>query len=456
MAMVVALAVFTVAMLAIGVFAQQRVTDVEEYVVAGRSLGLTLAVPTLLATWFGAGTLLVAADEVRTNGLRAAALDPLGAGVCLLLAAVLIAGPLWSRNLTTLPDFYRQTYGPRAEIWASVLMVPGYLGWIAAQFTALAGLLTLTSGLPPDASLVIVAGVGLIYTVAGGMWAVTLTDAVQMALVVVGLFVLAAVVLWELGDGAPLAGAQRLWAETPADRRIWIPGGEEGVVWGTAFLAGALGNLPGQDLTQRIFAARSARTAQLACLIAGVAYLTLGMVPIFVALSIDTLAPDLGEESVLAVLAGSLLHPAVATVFTLTVASAVLSTIDSAILAPATVLARNVAGRFTPETIGLHRLAVLVVGLGAMGVAFLGEDAYSLLEASYEIGMVSLLVPLLMGVHWPRSERACLACMAVGTGLWLAHTAMGLEGLFASAVPVGLGSTLVGAVVYALPWHRLS
>ena len=36
----------------------------EDYVVAGRRLPLSLASATLLATWFGAGTLLAVADEV--------------------------------------------------------------------------------------------------------------------------------------------------------------------------------------------------------------------------------------------------------------------------------------------------------------------------------------------------------------------------------------------------------
>ena len=54
---------FAVAMLGIGWLARSRVSDVEDFVVAGRRLGLPLATSTVLATWFGAGTLLVAADE---------------------------------------------------------------------------------------------------------------------------------------------------------------------------------------------------------------------------------------------------------------------------------------------------------------------------------------------------------------------------------------------------------
>lgn len=71
--------VYLLAMYVIGYIAQRKVDDVEDFLVAGRKLPLSLAWMTLLATWFGAGTMLTAADEVRSDGLSRAALDPFGA-----------------------------------------------------------------------------------------------------------------------------------------------------------------------------------------------------------------------------------------------------------------------------------------------------------------------------------------------------------------------------------------
>ena len=72
-------------LLGISFMASRRIQSAEDFVVAGRRLGLPLATATLVATWFGAGTLMAAADEIRASGLEAAALDPLGAGLCLLI-----------------------------------------------------------------------------------------------------------------------------------------------------------------------------------------------------------------------------------------------------------------------------------------------------------------------------------------------------------------------------------
>ena len=70
---------YVILMLGLGVWARSKVQNKADFLVAGRRLPLSLAAPTLLATWFGAGTLLTATDEVRAKGLRMAALDPLGA-----------------------------------------------------------------------------------------------------------------------------------------------------------------------------------------------------------------------------------------------------------------------------------------------------------------------------------------------------------------------------------------
>src|SRR5690606_4353387 len=111
--------------------------------------------------------------------------------------------------------------------------------------------------------ILVAAGVGTAYTLVGGMWSVTLTDVFQMAVVAVGLLVLGAAVTSTLGDGSMARGIARFFERTSADRLELVPleSSAAFAVWTGALFAGAFGNLPGQDLTQRIFAARSERTA---------------------------------------------------------------------------------------------------------------------------------------------------------------------------------------------------
>jgi len=442
---------------AISVWSQRRVQDVEDYVLAGRRLSLRLAAPTLLATWYGAGTLLTAADEVGRVGLQAALLDPIGAGFCLLLAGWFFAGPLWRLRLTTLPDLFRLRFGPRSEVAAALLMVPTYFGWIAAQFMALGALLELTFGWPLPLAVVVVALVGTGYTLVGGMWAVTVTDCLQVALMTGGLLVLAVVVLDHLGQGSVAAGVAGFFDQVPAEKLSWVGDESVGVALGV-FAAGAFGNLPSQDLLQRMFASKDEHTARWACLVAGALYLLLGAAPVMLGL----VGPRLGlaEASILPALAQMFLHPAVSAVFLLTVMSAVLSTIDSAILGPATVLSENVLARrglLRRRPLVRNRLMVLVVAGISLALAFAGESAYTLLESAYELGLVSLLGPMTLAVYARRpSPVGAGAAMAVGTSVWAVHQLVGASGLFDTAIPTGLGCFALALLGYALGawWDR--
>ena len=79
---------YVVGMFALAARARGEIHELADFVVAGRSLSGPMATATLLATWFGAGTLLAAADEVHATGLTGATLDPLGAGLCLILSLI--------------------------------------------------------------------------------------------------------------------------------------------------------------------------------------------------------------------------------------------------------------------------------------------------------------------------------------------------------------------------------
>lgn len=451
---------YVVVMFGVSIWARTRIETEEDYLVAGRRLPLWLAWPSLFATWFGAGTLLTAAEQVRADGLPAAALDPFGSGLCLILAGLFFAKRLWKMNLLTLADFYRQRFGPRAELVSALIMVPSYFGWIAAQFVALAGVLELFFGLDPTWGILLVALVGTGYTLIGGMWSVTLTDAIQVALVLLGLGALGYNVASHLGDGAALAGVQRVLTETPPQKLTLIPTESLAVFmpWLAAFSAGALGNLPGQDLMQRVFASRSANTARAACLVAGVVYLSVGLVPVFLALSVDLLGVKPGG-SILPALAELFLEPAVAVIFLVAVMSAVLSTIDSAILSPAGLLAQNILPRVSKvPSLRLNQLSVVGVALVSLAFAYGGQSAYELLESAYELAVAGLLVPLAIGLYSKRgAERAALAAMGFGMGLWTLHLALGWHGLFQPwlgplglALPVGLAAAGCSLVAYLL------
>ncbi len=424
---------YLVGIFAVSIYAGRRVKTEEDYIVAGRRLPLALAWGTLLATWFGAATVLGAAEAARFEGVRGTILDPWASGGALILAGLFFARPLWEMRLLTIADFYGRAFGPRSELVASIILVPGYFGWIAAQYLALAGIQATFFGIDYLAGILIAAGVVVAYTLIGGMWSVTLTDALQMGVVLVTLLILAAATFAQLGDGAVATGIGRLFSETPPGALSLWPeaGAAAAIVWLGTWGSGLLGNIPGQDLMQRVFASRDARTASRACILAGVIYIAFGLIPVGLGLASRILLPGDDAGDVLGILASQYLRPALTVVLVVSLISIIVSTATSAVLSPATILGHNLLGRLRPfqrRQLFVDRLSVALITLASVATAFSGRTILELLELSLSIGLVSLFVPLVAGLYGkPRGELAALLAMCAGTAVWLARELM--EGL---------------------------
>jgi Na+/proline symporter len=291
-----------------------------------------------------------------------------------------------------------------------------------------------------------------------------------MGVVLVTLVILAAATLAQLGGGAIAGGVARLFAETPPSALTLWPeaGAAAAVVWLGTWGSGLLGNIPGQDLMQRVFASRDARTAARACILAGLIYIAFGIIPVGLGLASRILLPGDEIGDVLGILASQYLAPALTIVFVVSLTSIIVSTATSAVLSPATILGHNLLGRLRPfrrRKLFADRLSVVLITLASVATAFSGRTILELLELSLSIGLVSLFVPLVAGLYGrARGERAALLAMCAGTAVWLARELM--EGLVLAQPDTGpaaslgfpeyVASTLpaedVGAVIAALAY----
>lgn len=413
--------------LGIGLRAAGRVHDNADYIVAGRRLPPWLCTFTLFATWFGGGTAMGAAGAAYADGLRGVIADPFGAALCLFLFGAFYAKVLRRLELLTVADFFRRRFGGHAEPLAALCLIPAYLGWVGSQFVAFGFILNALTGV--DATLAIVGGAAfvIVYTMAGGLWAVSLTDAVQAAVLTVGLGLLLFVVL-----GAPPAGdGASVLARIPAEHWRFLPEPTwpERLGWIQAWAVIGLGAIPSQDLLQRALSARDDRTAATSAHAAGLLYLTVGMVPVLLGMAGAVLLPGLeNPELVVPVLCLEYL-PSLGVMLVLgALLSAIMSSADSALLAPAGIVSENLAPWLRPglgdaARLRISRAVVPAFGALSLAVALWFENVYDLMVNSWALMLVALLVPLTGGLVWRRPGRAAASgSMIAGLLAWLALT----------------------------------
>ncbi|EMY13002.1 transporter, SSS family [Leptospira weilii str. Ecochallenge] len=264
----------------IGVVASRFVSDSKDYVLAGRRLPLFLASSALFATWFGSETLLGASSRFVEDGILGVIEDPFGAALCLFLVGIFFARPLYRMNILTFGDFYKNRFGRKAEILSSVFMIPSYFGWVAAQFVALGIILHSLADLPVSIGIFAGAGVVLVYTVIGGMWAISFTDFLQTILIVLGL----AYLVWDLSSKAGGIDVVLSSAKPGFFRFFPEMNSKSILMYVAAWMTIGLGSIPQQDIFQRVMASKSERVAVYSSLLGSFFYLSVAFLPLLAVL----------------------------------------------------------------------------------------------------------------------------------------------------------------------------
>lgn len=443
--------IYLVAMLAIGAYAARHSKTSVDFIVAGRGLSLPIAAATLLATWMGAGTIMGAAGAAYSGGVYATIADPFGAGVCLLIAGLFFVRTLRRMRLLTIIDLLEIKYGRHAAVIAAITQVVGFVGWIGAQLVAFGFILHALTGISESWGIVLATTIVLAYTTAGGMWAVALTDAVQMVLMLVGLTLMVPAVVGEFG------GWDQLTAAVSAESLRLAPSENTFNEWShyvSAWVVLAIGGLTGQDLMQRALSSRNEAVAQNACYLAGFGYLTFGLIPVFLGITGALLMPGIADpEHVVPELALKLLPPAMQAAFVGALLSAIMSSADSALLAPASVLAENIAPIVKPDIGDAQKLAVVrcsvpVLGLISLGIALWAGNVYDLMLDAFSLELVAMVVPLIAAVWWQKANTTgALASLYGGATVWLLTLQLFPD---VAADVIGMAAGIIALIVVSL------
>jgi len=437
--------------LLIGWWASRRVKNTQDFVMAGRQLPTYMAAAALFATWFGSETIMGASSEFVEHGLLGVIEDPFGAALCLVLVGAFYARPLYRLNILTFNDFFKLRFSRAAEVISAIFMVPSYFGWIAVQLVALAIVFQTLSGLPLTYGILLCAGVVVVYTYIGGMWAVSVTDSVQTVLIILGLVILAVTMVQRVG------GLDVVVAQTPDGFFHFLPKGNALDIthYIAAWITIGLGSIPQQDIFQRVMSAKSARVAVPASYLSGAMYLTIGFIPLLIGLFGSILYPDLAEGDTQMVIPQLVLnHGNLALQILLfgALVSAILSTTSGAMLAPATVIGENLIRPLLKDPsdarmLAIMRASVVVVAIFSAWMAAVQTNIYELVGQSSALSLVSLFVPLTGGLYWKRSSNwGCLLSILFGMVTWLLFEFIFLTVEIPSLILGGLAS-VAGLVI---------
>jgi Na+/proline symporter len=187
-----------------------------------------------------------------------------------------------------------------------------------------------------------------------------------------------------------------------------------------------VGSLVAAEVVTRMIAARSARIARRATVTAGVCYLLIGLMPVALGLLGAVLVPGLDQpEQILPLLAERYLPTFLFVVFAGALVSAILSTVDSALLVAAGMVSHNVVLPLVPGAsertkVLVARLGVVVFGVAAYAMAFRAERVYDLVEEASAFGSAGIVTVAVFGLFTRfGGPRSAVAALLAGVVTWV-------------------------------------
>ena len=198
--------------LLVGLSIRKYVTNVEDYLVAGREVNLYAGMASLAATEFGIVTCMAAAQLGYRYGFSGAIVGLL---LCTSMYLVGKTGfcikPLRDANAMTLPEFFEKKYSPRVRWATGVIIVIGGLLNTGVFLRTGGDFLVAVVGLNPKYLEITMTGLLIVvalYTVLGGMISVLVTDFLQFILMSAGMIIVTIYVVFTIGWGNILDAVQ--------------------------------------------------------------------------------------------------------------------------------------------------------------------------------------------------------------------------------------------------------
>ena len=436
--------------LGLGIWISRRIRTEADYLIAGRSLGYTLATFSIFATWFGAETVVGSAGAAYGEGVSLASAEPFGYGLCLILMGLLFAVPLRRRRLTTLADLFRLRYSPSVERVAALILVPSSILWAAAQVRAFGQIIsTASAGWNVELAIGLAAVFTIAYTMFGGLLVDAITDVIQGGIMMIGLIVLFAVVMVKLGgvDGFSSAVGQSAGV-------FFKPQAVGALDLLEAWSIPVFGSLLATELVGRVIATRNEGVARKASLTAGGLYLAIGLIPVLIGLSAVAFNLHVVDaEQIVPLVARELLPTVVYAAFVGAIISAILSTVDSTLLTASGLLSHNLIvpiARVTEERMKvlIARACVLVFGIIAYSLALSAEGVFALVELASALGSSGAFVVICFGLFTRfGGVWAALSTLIAGIVSYLALDLAGMAYPFVTSLLLSLTCyVLVGSV----------
>ena len=424
-------------MVLLGIIANYRQDDVEDYFVAGRRLGPFSIGCLWLASWVGGASIIGGSAKAHEIGISAI-WYVLSLAIGCFLFGLLFAGKVKrlgdKHQHLTYPDFIEKSFDSRTRIVATITTSLAFIAFAAGQLVAAGSIIHVLLGWDFMPALMLASGIVILYTATGGFLAVTYTDWVQFVLLLIGVVIIGVPIAISNG-GSP----SELSASLPAS---YFDIGAWG--WPTILALGVsigMSFFVAMDSFTRCFAARDERTSRNGALLAVVFMLPIAVAATWLGLTSAMLFPGVeSSNDILTTFVVELFPSGLKGLVLVGILAAVMSTADICILTVSANVTRDIYQRYINPDVSKNAMlklgifASVAVGLVASLMAWKMQDIIDVLLLGFTLNGAALFLPTIAAMYWKRTDPNAAfwsIVMSLSTVItWRLAADFGLDGVF--------------------------
>lgn len=398
-------------------FNKRSQNNTASYLVADRSIGLSVLVATFLASDIGGGALTGSTGNAFANGIV-----EIPKMVVVVLIWVILSTCL-ARKLNrfglvgalTAADVLGRTYGKGAQFLGGMASMFYLIGTgPAMQSIALGTCIHLITGINMQLGMIVASLVVLAYTFSSGMWGVVMTDYIQFVLMAAGVVIMGFIVFGEAGGWSGIVASvppTHLRLDTDISYVIKL------------VCATALPNLIDANRYARFYAAKDEKTAVRAAILAAIPWLCFAIINMTMGLCGRVLLPlDTPQDTVFATLLLTYLPVGIKGLVLVALMAAIMSTSDSYMLTAAGNFSNDIYRTFInpkatdAQMLKVTKMAVLFIGIAGLAMALLMTNIMAIWNYCATAYVGGCFIPLLYAMFGKGKKSYKAAVIAIFCG----------------------------------------
>ena len=418
------ISIYLAGMVGVGLWFAKKHTDFDDFFLAGRSLTTPLLITTLISTYYGIDVLFGDSQLGFTDGVVAWFGYARPTYAFFLIAAFLLAQRLRKEDFKSLPDILDKYYGKNTRYVSAVTSFIYSLPALSLYGFGMLGDVIL--GWEPIIGMLVLGGIGLVYTLTGGFWAVVLTDSIQFVMMCVVLALAFPFAMNLIGGfDSMVEKLPSSYFDTMGDLSIWLI-----IIYASTGLA----ILVEPTFYQRIFAAKSYKNVRNALVIGIFIWGSYDWIITILAMAAKTgtlmkimgdpiIDPGVAPDAALLSIMVAALPVGALGLFMAGVLSTEMSTLDSYCLVAGGNVAYDIyKPAFKPdatddELIRTTRYGIFLSWLLGFAMAFSFEQMLGLWVFMASILISSTMTPILLGIYVPSFRKPLAGFLSAGLGL---------------------------------------